>query len=492
MVNAMTQPTPLRVASGGRRRTRAGVAKAGKLRFAMDPMRLTISVTMILTVSRIHQHYSFFAKFRPVLLLVFASAAYAYLYPRYLTRVNVLRLWPMQLVAALSILACGSAVFGISLGGSASFILNDYMKTVIYAFLVAVSVRNIHDLYTFIWAYVISCGILNFFSLFVFHITQNAGSYVSRLDHLDTYDSNDLCVVLLVGLALTLLLLQVARGRVKLLLLLNLVGIAASIARSGSRGGFIGIIVFGVAALFLINSISVSARIGFVFAAAAALILGAPPGYWKQMGTVLEPKSDYNYSARDGRKALMHRGIGYMSAYPYFGIGINNFSKAECTISPKLKDISASGPIRCTAPHNSYVQAGAELGVPGLVVWASLVIGGVVALLRLRGRLPRRWRRGSDAERFAYASTHFLPLAMVGFAVSAFFVSFAWMDPIYILAALITGLYISLRAVVPSLSRQESATLAHGLGMIKKTVSGWRVRKSAQCYRPGEGISAAE
>lgn len=458
----------------------------------MDPMRLTIFVTMILTVSRIHQHYSFIAKFRPVLLLVFSSAVYAYLNPRYLTRVNVLKLWPMQLVVALSVLACASAAFGISLGHSASFILDDYMKTVIFAVLVAVSIRNIHDLYTFIWAYVISCGILNFFSLFVYHTTQNFGSYVSRLDHLDTYDSNDLCVVLLVGLALTLLLLQVARRRAKLLLLLNLIGIAASIARSGSRGGFIGIIVFGVAALFLINSISVGARLGFVVAAAGALIIGAPPGYWKQMGTVLEPKEDYNYSARDGRKALMHRGIGYMSAYPVFGIGINNFSRAECTISPKLKDLSASGPVRCTAPHNSYVQAAAELGVPGLILWGSLVIGGVVALLRLRGQLPRRWRRGSEIERFAYASTHFLPLAMVGFAVSAFFVSFAWMDPVYIIASLITGLYISLRVVVPRLGKHEATSLARGLGMIRKTVSGWRVRKSARWHRPSERLSPAE
>jgi hypothetical protein len=38
-----------------------------------------------------------------------------------------------------------------------------------------------------------------------------------------------------------------------------------------------------------------------------------------------------------------------------------------------------------------------------------------------------------------------LALAMIGFAIPALFVSFAWMDPLYILAAFMTGLYISIR-----------------------------------------------
>lgn len=467
-------------------------ASRNSLRVVVDPLRATLFVTTVLTVSRVHQHYSFLAKFRPVLLFVLAAGAYAYLYPRYLTKINVLKLWPMQLVAVLGVISCGSAVFGISLGAAASYILDNYVKTVIFAFLVAISIRNVRDLYTFVWAYVVSSGILVFFSLFVFHITQATGSYVSRLDHLDTYDSNDLCVVLIVGLAFTLLLLQVARGKQRLFLWLNLVGIAASIARSGSRGGFIGIIVFAVAALLLVNSVSVAGRVSILIAATIALMVGAPPGYWKQMSTVLEPKADYNYSARDGRKALMKRGIGYMSAYPFFGIGINNFSKAECTISPKLKEISRSGPIRCTAPHNSYVQAASELGVPGIVCWGGLVIGGIVALLRLRGKLPRSWRKGTDAERFVYSASHYFPLAMIGFAVTAFFVSFAWLDPIYILAALTSGWYIVVRGVLPGLPPDESIALGAAMGLVKKTTSGWRVRRSARWLRVAEPMPRTE
>ena len=195
------------------------------------------------------------------------------------------------------------------------------------------------------------------------------------------------------------------------------------------------------------------------------------------MGTILTPEEDYNYTDRDGRKAVMERGIGYLIQYPAFGLGIDNFARAECTISPKLASLRINGPMRCTAPHNSYVQAGAELGVPGLLIWVSLVIGGIFAPPRLRRRLPKSWRRGTQSERFIYSATSFFPVAMVGFAVPSFFVTFAWMDTVYFMAALLTGLHIAAQAQFEEGDRT-------GRGRPSQIVSpsafaGWRVRRSA-------------
>jgi O-antigen ligase len=440
-----------------------------------DPLRIALFVATVLTISRVHQHYPVLASARPVLLLVAASVGYAYLHPLALSRVNVLQLWPMRLVATLGFLACCSVAFGISLGGSALFILNSYVKALAYAFLIAVSIRHVRDLYTFVWAYVVSCGILAYFSLFVFGISQGA-SHVARLNNLYTYDSNDLGVVMMVGLPLTLLLLTVDRGRKRWLLLSILVAIAATMARSGSRGGFLGFVAVGIAGLILIKNVSAARKFVIVAAASVALAAGAPAGYWKQMRTILEPKSDYNYTDIDGRKAVMQRGIGYIAQYPVFGLGINNFARAECTISPKLASLQRNGPKRCMAPHNSYLQAGAELGVPGLLTWVSLVIGGIFAPLRLRRRLASSWRRGTDSERFLYGATSFLAVAMVGFAVTSFFVSFAWMDPIYVLAAFLTGLYVAVQA-----ERNERERIVGPLSLRFSTplIAGWRTRASA-------------
>jgi O-antigen ligase len=458
------------------------------LRIVRDPLRILLFVLTVLTVSRLHQHYPLLMKMRPALLLVIAATGYAYLNPRFLTRANVLEFWPMRLLVLLGVLACCSAVFGISLGSTASFILSDYVKTLVYAFLLAVSIRNVRDLFTLVWAYVIGCGILAFFSLFIFGITRSSGSDFARLSNLYTYDSNDLGVMMMMGLSLTLLLLAVSRGAKRGLLLLNLVAIAATVARSGSRGGFLGFVAVGVAALVLANGMSVPRRMLLLIAAPIALALGAPAGYWKQMGTVLQPKDDYNYSAVDGRKAVAQRGLGYMRQYPIFGVGMNNFARAECTISPKLQTLNRTGPIRCTAPHNSYIQAGAELGVPGLIAWVSLLIGVIVTLLGLRRRLPRTWRRGTDAERFIYGATTYFPLAMIGFAVTSFFVSFAWMEPLYTMAAFTTGLYIGLREYTRQQSEMRPRTMT-SIPSAPLGGFGWRVARSAFRFRVARALA---
>jgi O-antigen ligase len=471
----------------------SSAAADGQLGIVRDPLRVLLLLLTILTISRIHQHFPQLARLRPALLLVVAATGYAYLNPRFLSRVNVLALWPMRLVALLGVLACCSTVFGISLGRSASFILDTYVKVLAYAFLLAVSIRHVRDLYTYVWAYVIGCGILSFFALFVFGISATGNSDFARLSNLYTFDANDICVVLMVGAPMALLLLVSRRGgwRERAILLMVLVGISASIARSGSRGGFLGFIAVSTAALILANNWSVGRRTSILVVAIVALLFGAPAGYWKQMGTMLQAKDDYNYSSVDGRKALAERGIGYMTSYPLFGLGIDNFSRAECTIGPKVETLEAAGgPIRCRPPHNSYVEAGAELGIPGLLTWVSLVVGVIFLPLRLRGRLPRSWRRGTEAERFMYGATSFLPMSMIGFAVTAFFVTFAWLDPIYILAAFTAGLYIAIRNHGQQTPSAETVSTV-SRRRVERGTAGWRVAQSTRnlaCQPDSRGV----
>ena len=340
----LTRPGSRRSARVAGAAAGSSAGAAGRLEIVRDPLRLLLFALTIVTVSRVHQHYPQLAPLRPALLLVIAATGYAYLNPRYLTRANVLAIWPTRVVAVLAVLACCSAVFGISLGRTASFILDTYIKVIAYSFLLAVSIRHVRDLFTFVWAYVVSCGILAFFSLFVFGISKTSNSDFARLSSLYMYDANDIGVIMMVGFPLTLLLLVSTRGNrlARGLLFLILLGISATIARSGSRGGFLGFVAVGASALILINSVSVTRRASMMVVAVLALAFGAAPGYWKQMSTVLDPKDDYNYQALYGRKALAERGIGYMKRYPVFGVGMNNFSRAECSISPLLDSLNKS------------------------------------------------------------------------------------------------------------------------------------------------------
>jgi O-antigen ligase len=173
--------------------------------------------------------------------------------------------------------------------------------------------------------------------------------------------------------------------------------------------------------------------------AVAGLVFWAPEGYWKQMETIKNPTADYNYNSKDGRRFVAKRGIGYMKSRPLTGVGIANFQKAECTISDKAKNTPEGYGIRCMPPHNSYIQAGAETGVPGLVVWSAMIVGGILSLRGWGGRLPRRWRRGTEEQRFLSYACQYLPVAWVGFGATAYFLTFAWLEPYYMLAALTAG-----------------------------------------------------
>src|SRR5256885_4092986 len=224
---------------------------------------------------------------------------------------------------------------------------------------------------------------------------------------------------------------------------------------TGSRSAFLGAIAVGLMLLFYVKSVSFVKRLVFGAVIVVPLILAAPAGYWERINTIMHPTQDYNWDEIDGRRQLWARGMTYMLDYPVFGIGIGNFSRAEATISEKARLAPRGKGIRWTAPHNSFVEVGAELGVPGLLLFSSLVFGGIWAMVRLQRRLPRSWASGTLEERFLYLGSGYFATSMVGFAVAASFVSHAYLDHFYYLVALMTGLYgciydMQARFAVPS------------------------------------------
>ena len=424
-------------------RTWSARASGTGLRLALDPYRAIVSVITILTISRTHSHFPAIARLRPVLVLFVLALMVAVSAPRLVTLKSPFRTWPPQVVAALGILACISAPFGISFGGAAKYIVTTYASVLLYAFLLFIGIRRARELYTFLWAFVVSMALLVWQSLAVFRLSTVPGTTVERLGQLYTYDSNDLGCVLIVGLVLTVLALLTAGKKGKVVGAALLVGIGVALARTGSRGAFVGLIGTGCALLLSLRQVSAVKRLGFVAVVVAGLVVAAPPGYWGNVGTVLHPTQDYNWDSPEGRREIWRRGIGYMVDYPVFGIGISNFQRAEGTISDKAKRRFAGTPVRWTAPHNSFIEVGAEMGIPGLILWSSLIIGGIVGMARLRRRLPPAWLHGDPEERFLYLATIGLPLALVGFAITAFFLSFAYLDLVYVLAAFVAGVYVA-------------------------------------------------
>ncbi|MDQ6828965.1 MAG: O-antigen ligase family protein [Gemmatimonadota bacterium] len=318
--------------------------------------------------------------------------------------------------------------------------ISSFSKVIVFALLLMLATRHARDLSLFIWAYVVACGLLIYMATFVFDLSGASGSANLRLSNLYTYDANDLGCVLMVGLPLSLLAFQTSRLPGRIISGVVIAGTGLAIARSGSRGALVGFVITGLMLLFVVRGVSVGRRAAVIAVVIGTILLSAPPGYWDQMRTIATPTADYNWQSKDGRKQVAKRGITYMMSSPIFGIGVDNFARAEGTISGKFDSTSTRG-VRWSAAHNSFIEIGAELGIPGFIMFAVLVIGGCVSMIRLRRRLPERWLHGTADERLIYLSCVYLPASFVAFAVTGFFVSFAYIDPIYVLAAYVTGVY---------------------------------------------------
>ncbi len=439
-----------RLSAHRRARPGARATQDVALRVSLAGTRLPLLLLIIITISRVHQYFGFLTPLRPALLL-FVWAGAMLLVGDSRTATANWKETPMRLVLVLGGTAIVSAVFGISIGGSASFILNGYWKVIVTALMVAAAVRTEDDLWTMIWAYVIAIGILSFMTMTVFHMEAAGANGFSRLGDGYTYDANDIGLVCVTGIPLCFVTLRSSGRLGKLASIVILALACVAIARTGSRGAFLGILAIAVGLLFMSGGISVTRRIGIAVVGALALAIAAPPGYLKQMGTITNPKDDYNYTSRTGRIEVAKRGIGYLQRNPLTGIGVMNFPRAEGTLSEAAQDFESGGAgVKWSAAHNTFLQATVEMGLIGGIAFLALVWNGMAIGRRVRpflaGRTPAAGGRGL----LLISVAAYLPIAFIGFTVSAFFLSFAYMDPIYILAAFAAGTIGVARRLAPT------------------------------------------
>ena len=133
------------------------------------------------------------------------------------------------------------------------------------------------------------------------------------------------------------------------------------------------------------------------------------------VGVECEPQGLAIVMQREVRLALHFHGLGVCSVHlgQQYGIGV-----------------------RWNAPHNSFIQVGAELGVPGLVLFVGMIASTFVALRRLVRRRPAP----IEASPASRALIQALTASLIGFVVGAFFLSLAYSEILYTLVALTVGL----------------------------------------------------
>jgi O-antigen ligase len=387
-----------------------------------DLLLACVAVYVAAAVGRIHEVFTFLM---PLKLALVATVLALGLY--LLQQSSVRRM--VRLRSATTTCLLGLALWGLlSIPGAlaqgmAFRAWTDLARSIGMCLVVAASVRNARDVERLMFVYF---GVTAVYTGVVLSRFQ-LGAESWRLGRLYYYDANDLATLIATAMPLGLYFL-LGRGRavVRAFAGVGLAVLAVGLIRSGSRGGFLAFLAVAAFVLLRVTTIPARSRLAGLVVILAVLAATASDQYWAQMQTIVHPKEDYNTTSEEGRLKVWARGLDYMAGSPVFGVGVKNFPVAEGTISPLARLAERGIGVRWGAAHNSYVQVGAELGIPGLLLFIGLIWSAFKAL-------GRATRPGGEAARLAQS----LMAALVGFMVGAFFLSLAYTDMLYTLMALV-------------------------------------------------------
>ena len=426
-------PRPALLGAGRGARARTAAARFGTPRILV----LALAAFLAIAFARAHELFSFLIPLRlgKLIGLPLVIVAYQRL-PRAQMRA-ALRTGPSRGAIAIGLMMLLSVPLSIWIGNSVGYLRTTAYVTVI-TFLVTASVLvDRRAIPTILATEVIAVG-LGATRMLLPNPPTVFEENAMRVFYGFSYDPNDCAALFLLTIPLALYL----AGRLQKwrLLWYGLAAImVAALVRTGSRGGLLG---FGalVATLAVLAPPRQRARLA---GAAAAAVLGFSVlvSQNKSLSTRFastfdSSESDYNYTSTNGRIEIWKRGLYYMATHPVTGVGVANFPTAEYQIGSELKAAQGITDRHMLTAHNSEVQIGAELGVPGLAAYlymlGSAMLGmwrrrrqGVVARGRGKSRVP-----GVDDE-IALASA--VLTALVAIFVAGSFLSLAY-SPITLFA----------------------------------------------------------
>ena len=165
---------------------------------------------------------------------------------------------------------------------------------------------------------------------------------------------------------------------------LGLILLTLGFVWTGSRGGFIALAAVAIFIVLRYSAMPLRWRLSATALVAAVLLASASDQYWQQMSTITSEDRLQPDTSETGRLQIWSRGIGYMLANPILGLGPGNFQAAEGTLSPHAERQQYGIGVRWNAAHNSFIQVGAELGIPGLILFLGVIATAFGALAPIR------------------------------------------------------------------------------------------------------------
>lgn len=271
----------------------------------------------------------------------------------------------------------------------------------------------------------LTIGFVCFSAIHIFGLKFLGYSIGGRLEGSGAFDSNDLASLSAISFPLAISLIVRNKGKIRWIGIGGTIMSLAGMQWFNSRGGTLAMLAGMMTLIVLQKGNRRWAMLGLVIVGGAITWFTAPQDYRDRIIGVGNLDNDYNYTEYEGRKQIWQRGRGYILESPLTGVGINQFPVKE---GQTLAAAGRHG--KWSAPHNAYLQAFAELGIPGGCIFVSVIAVGLIRARRLAQ--PKEPPSTGIRPRPEYLA------ALVAFASGAYFLSHAYFYAMFALTGMIS------------------------------------------------------
>ncbi|KAA3658317.1 MAG: hypothetical protein DWQ10_11440 [Calditrichaeota bacterium] len=137
------------------------------------------------------------------------------------------------------------------------------------------------------------------------------------------------------------------------------------ITNEGMRSTFVALVTsFTFFFIFTPNRIRKKSIIPFAFGGVLFVFVLTPPDYWENMATILDPASEGSAASRS---VINEASMKMIADYP-FGIGKGHYSPMSVDYVPE-EELARTG---VRDAHNTYLKIAVEQGILGLILWLSM------------------------------------------------------------------------------------------------------------------------
>lgn len=307
---------------------------------------------------------------------------------------------------------------------------NTHIKSFALALVVMAMVNSKLRVQAFIWVAAISIGYYAVKGAGFVLLTGSIGSRVFGPDNSMIADNNNLGLAMVMTLPIiNYLRLSSANRYIQLGCWLAVAMTIVAIVGTYSRGGFVGLVVVGLA-FFLLSKHKVVSLI--VALTVGATIFVAAPQDWKDRMAGIQ---DYDQDgSAQGRIEAWQTAWNLAADRPLVGGGFAAIEQKS--VSSKYRPGSQAV---ARAPHSVYFQVLGDHGFLGLILYLTIVLVATANLFRIQAQT-----RGHEELEWANVLSRMLLISFAGFLVAGSFLSMAYYDVFLCLLAL----SVSLREIV--------------------------------------------